>query len=89
MKKEKTVIGSALLVILVVLSSKFLGFLRQVVIASSYGASAKTDIYFLSSDFMIGFGTGGFRGIIGDDFNKTNIQLVAQAISNVIIKNNL
>lgn len=54
MKKEKTVIGSAMLVILVVLSSKFLGFLRQVVIASSYGASATTDIYFLSSDFMIG-----------------------------------
>jgi phosphomannomutase len=38
---------------------------------------------------MIRFGTGGFRGIIGDDFNKENIQLIAQAISNVIIKNNL
>ena len=38
---------------------------------------------------MIKFGTGGFRGIIGDDFNKENIQLIAQAISNVIIKNNL
>ena len=54
MKKGNTVIGSAMLVMIVVLSSKFLGFLRQVVIASSYGASAKTDIYFLSSDFMIG-----------------------------------
>lgn len=54
MKKEKTVIGSALLVMIVVLSSKFLGFLRQVVIASSYGANSTTDIYFLSSDFMIG-----------------------------------
>lgn len=38
---------------------------------------------------MIKFGTGGFRGIIGDDFNKENIQLIAQAISNVIINNNL
>ncbi len=54
MKKENTVIGSALLVMIVVLSSKFLGFLRQVVIASAYGASTTTDIYFLSSDFMIG-----------------------------------
>ena len=35
---------------------------------------------------MIKFGTGGFRGIIGDDFNKENICLVAQAISNIIIK---
>ena len=34
----------------------------------------------------IQFGTGGFRGIIGDDFNKENIQLIAQALSNVIIK---
>ena len=37
---------------------------------------------------MIKFGTGGFRGVIGDDFNKSNVQLIAQAISNVIIKNN-
>lgn len=32
----------------------------------------------------IEFGTGGFRGVIGDDFNKENIQLVAQAISNLV-----
>lgn len=30
----------------------------------------------------IAFGTGGFRGIIGDDFNKENIQIIAQALSN-------
>ena len=34
----------------------------------------------------IQFGTGGFRGIIGDDFIKENIQLVAQALSNTIIE---
>ena len=33
------------------------------------------------------FGTGGFRGVIGDDFNKENIQLVAQALANVILEN--
>ncbi len=54
MKKNNTVIGSAVLVMIVVLASKFLGFLRQVVIASSYGSNLNTDIYFLSSDFMIG-----------------------------------
>lgn len=32
----------------------------------------------------IKFGTGGFRGIIGEDFNKENICLVAQAIANLI-----
>ena len=33
------------------------------------------------------FGTGGFRGIIGDNFNKENIQLIAQALANVVIEN--
>ncbi len=35
----------------------------------------------------IQFGTGGFRGIIGDDFNKENIQLVAQALADIIDEN--
>lgn len=35
----------------------------------------------------IQFGTGGFRGVIGDDFNKENIQLIAQALANIIIEN--
>ncbi|MGM9874264.1 MAG: phosphoglucomutase/phosphomannomutase family protein [Bacilli bacterium] len=33
---------------------------------------------------MIKFGTGGFRGVISDTFNKENIQLIAQALSNII-----
>ena len=33
---------------------------------------------------MIKFGTGGFRGIIGDTFTKENVQRIAQAVSNVI-----
>lgn len=32
---------------------------------------------------MLEFGTGGFRGIIADDFNKNNLKLIAQAISNI------
>ena len=36
----------------------------------------------------IHFGTGGFRGVIGDDFIKENIQLVAQGLANIINKNN-
>jgi len=33
------------------------------------------------------FGTGGFRGVIGDDFNKENVQLVAQALANIVLEN--
>ena len=36
----------------------------------------------------IKFGTGGFRAVIGEDFTKENVQLICQAISNIIIKQN-
>ncbi len=36
---------------------------------------------------MIEFGTGGFRGIIGDDFVKSNIQSIAQALAEVSLEN--
>ena len=35
----------------------------------------------------IKFGTGGFRGVISDDFNKETVQYIAQALSNIIIEN--
>lgn len=54
MKKSNTVIGSAALVMIVSLSSKLLGFVRQMVIASSFGSTASTDIFFVSSEFMLG-----------------------------------
>lgn len=34
----------------------------------------------------ISFGTGGFRAVIGESFTKENVQLVCQAISNIILK---
>jgi len=34
---------------------------------------------------MIKFGTGGFRGIIGDDFTKENIQLCAQGLAEIAL----
>ena len=54
MKKNNTVVGSALLVMIVSLSSKLLGFVRQMVIASSFGSNTSTDIFFVSSEFMLG-----------------------------------
>ena len=35
------------------------------------------------------FGTGGFRGVIADNFNKDNIQKICQAVANIIKKENL
>lgn len=37
---------------------------------------------------MIKFGTGGFRGVIGVDFTKENVQRTAQALSQIIKKEN-
>lgn len=36
----------------------------------------------------IKFGTGGFRGIIGDDFTKDTVCKIAQSLCNIAIKNN-
>ena len=54
MEKKKAIVGPAILVMIVVLASKVLGFIRQTVIAAVYGSNVDTDIYFMSSDFMIG-----------------------------------
>ena len=37
---------------------------------------------------MIDFGTGGFRGVIGETFTKENIQIITQGIANIIKKRN-
>lgn len=42
----------------------------------------------MSNKKDIQFGTGGFRGVIGDDFNRENIHLIAQALSNIVISKN-
>ena len=34
---------------------------------------------------MIKFGTGGWRAIIGDEFTKENIQILAKAVANKMI----
>lgn len=37
----------------------------------------------------IKFGTGGFRAVIGEDFNKENVQRICQAVCNIVVKQNL
>jgi phosphomannomutase len=38
---------------------------------------------------MIKFGTGGFRAVIGEDFTKANLELLAQGLANRIKRENL
>ena len=38
---------------------------------------------------MFKFGTGGWRAIIGDEFTRANINLLAQSLSNIMIRENL
>lgn len=52
--KKNTILHSTVLVMLVSLASKLLGFVRQMVIANSYGSNITTDIFFNSSEFMSG-----------------------------------
>ena len=33
---------------------------------------------------QIKFGTGGFRGVIGDDFTKENVQRIAQGLADMM-----
>ena len=51
--KRRTILGSSAAVLAVMLCSRVLGFLRQTMIANVFGASAGTDIYFISSEFAI------------------------------------
>lgn len=37
---------------------------------------------------MIKFGTGGWRALIGEDFTKENVKKLAQALADLMIKNN-
>jgi len=38
---------------------------------------------------MVKFGTGGWRSIIGDEFTRANVCLVAQSIANIMINENV
>ena len=53
MAEKKSILKSSAAVIAVMLCSRVLGFLRQAVIAGAFGASGGTDIYFVSSEFVL------------------------------------
>lgn len=51
----RNILKSTSAVAAVMLLSKVLGFLRQSIVANVYGSNTATDIYFVSSEFMINF----------------------------------
>lgn len=53
-QKENAIFKNVTWVTVIMLLSKVLGFLRQAMIAFSYGSDEMTDIYFTSSEFMLG-----------------------------------
>lgn len=63
MAKEKNVMRASVGVMIIMLLSKLLGFVRQSMVASVYGSTLQTDIYFTSSDFLIGI-SGAFTAAL-------------------------
>ena len=49
----KSIVKATSAVAVVMLLSKVLGFLRQSIVANVYGSNTATDVYFVSSEFMI------------------------------------
>lgn len=43
----------------------------------------------ITQNHNLKFGTGGFRGVIGVDFTKENIQMICQSVANIINRENL
>lgn len=55
MSEKNLILRSTTAVMAVILCSKLLGFLRQTVIAGVFGSNQATDIFFISSDFILSF----------------------------------
>ena len=61
--KNNTIAGGVLLVTLVTLFVKVLGFIKQMVIAYVYGASSSTDVFFISSEFITNIASAIFSAL--------------------------
>lgn len=48
MKKDKTLLNTTIIVALLIITGKILGFVREAIIAGLYGATAETDAFFLA-----------------------------------------
>ena len=73
MTSKKNVAKSAAMIALFTLVSKFLGFIREVMIASRYGSGAETDTYFVAMTATV-----LIMGTLGTSLNTTLIPIFSE-----------
>lgn len=73
MSKSRQVAGSALIIILFTLVSKFLGFVREILIASKFGSGMETDAFFVALT-----ATGLITGLLSNAISTTFIPVLSE-----------
>lgn len=73
MSKAKKAAKSALIIIILTLGSKFLGFIREMLIAAKFGSGMETDTYFAATT-----ATGLLTGLISNAMTTTLVPVLAE-----------
>jgi len=73
MSTSKKAAKSAIIIMIFTLGSKFLGFLREVLIAAKFGSGMETDTYFIAMS-----ATGIITGLMSNAINTTFIPVAAE-----------
>lgn len=73
MTKSKQVTKSALIIIVFTLGSKFLGFIREVLIAAKFGSGIETDTYFVAMT-----ATGLITGFMSNAISTTFVPVLSE-----------
>ena len=73
MTKSKQVTKSALIIIVFTLGSKFLGFIREVLIAAKFGSGIETDTFFVAIT-----ATGLITGLMSNAISTTFVPVLSE-----------
>ena len=73
MSKSRQAAKSALIIMVFSLGSKFLGFLRDMLIAARFGSGMETDTYFIAMT-----ATGIITGLITNAISTTSIPILSE-----------
>lgn len=73
MSKSKKAARSAIIIAFLTLGSKFLGFIRETLIAAKFGAGIKTDTFFIAITV-----TGLVTGLIGTAVKTTFVPVLSE-----------